>query len=55
MKYFSSCGRWDHAAKFFEPLYEKDPEVAAVLSKAYIGTGMKHGLMCIILFNNLIR
>ncbi|KAJ3102197.1 hypothetical protein HDU96_009714 [Phlyctochytrium bullatum] len=37
MKYFSECGRLEEAAKFFEPLFEKDPEVGAVLAKAYLG------------------
>ncbi|KAJ3044657.1 hypothetical protein HK097_001414, partial [Rhizophlyctis rosea] len=38
MKYFSEAGRLGEAAKFFEPLYKKDPEVGAVLAKAYLGT-----------------
>ncbi|KAJ3108962.1 hypothetical protein HDU97_009695 [Phlyctochytrium planicorne] len=38
MKYFTECGRLDEAAKFFEPLFEKDPEVGAVLARSYLGT-----------------
>ena len=40
MKYFSEAGRLGEAAKFFEPLYKKDPEVGAVLARAYLGTGV---------------
>ncbi|KAJ3219428.1 hypothetical protein HDU67_001259 [Dinochytrium kinnereticum] len=38
MKYFGECGRLEEAAKFFEPLFEKDPEVGAVLARSYLGT-----------------
>jgi Chs5-Arf1p-binding protein BUD7/BCH1 len=40
MKYFGENGRLDQAAKFLQPLYEKDAEVGAVLAKAYIGNGI---------------
>jgi hypothetical protein len=38
MKYFTESGRLSEGASFFKKLLEKDPEVAAVLAKAYIGT-----------------
>lgn len=38
MKYFTESGRLSEAASFFEKLLDKDPEVATVLAKAYIGT-----------------
>ncbi|KAJ3281637.1 hypothetical protein HK104_011356 [Borealophlyctis nickersoniae] len=38
MKYFSEAGRLGEAAKFFEPLYEKDAEVGAALARAFLGT-----------------
>ncbi|KAI8847522.1 Chs5p-Arf1p-binding proteins-domain-containing protein [Chytridium lagenaria] len=38
MKYFMESGRLEEAAKFFEPLFEKDPEVGAVLARSYLGT-----------------
>jgi hypothetical protein len=38
MKYFTESGRLSEGASFFEKLLDKDPEVATVLAKAYIGT-----------------
>jgi len=37
MKYFGNSYRYDIAAKFFEQLAEKDPEVSVLLAKSYIG------------------
>ncbi|KAJ3063555.1 hypothetical protein HDU98_000672 [Podochytrium sp. JEL0797] len=37
MKYFKEAGRLHQAAKFFEPLFAKDPEVGAVLAASYFG------------------
>jgi len=37
MKYFGNSYRYDIAAKFFENLAEKDPEVSVLLAKSYIG------------------
>jgi len=37
MKYFGNSYRYDIAAKFFEQLAEKDPEVTVLLAKSYIG------------------
>jgi hypothetical protein len=38
MKYFSDSGRLLEAADFFKLLIDKDPEVAAVLARSYLGT-----------------
>ncbi|KND00333.1 uncharacterized protein SPPG_04655 [Spizellomyces punctatus DAOM BR117] len=38
MKYFTEAGRPGEAAKFFQPLYEKDAEVGAVLARGYLET-----------------
>ena len=38
MKYFTDAGRLAEGAAFFKTLLGHDPEVAAVLSKAYLGT-----------------
>jgi len=37
MKYFGNSYRYDIAAKFFQPLSEKDPEVSVLLAKSFIG------------------
>ncbi|KAI0701992.1 chaps-domain-containing protein [Cytidiella melzeri] len=37
MKYFGDSGRYDHAANLFEKLSAKEPEVASLLAKSYIG------------------
>ncbi|KAI8611981.1 Chs5p-Arf1p-binding proteins-domain-containing protein [Chytriomyces sp. MP71] len=37
VKYFREGGRLDKAAKFFEGLFVKDPEVGAVLASSYFG------------------
>jgi Flp pilus assembly protein TadD len=36
MKYFKECNRLDEGAKFFSTLFEKDPEVGAVLARSYL-------------------
>ncbi len=38
LKYFTESGRLLEGAAFFKPLLEKDPEVAAILSRSYLGT-----------------
>jgi hypothetical protein len=38
MRYFSDSGRLSEAADFFKLLIDKDPEVAAVLARSYLGT-----------------
>jgi hypothetical protein len=40
MKYFGESFRFDPAVKFFESLYDKEPETASLLAQAYIGMGM---------------
>lgn len=37
MKYFADSFRLDKAANLFEKLYAKDPEVASLLARSYIG------------------
>ncbi|ORX94947.1 chaps-domain-containing protein [Basidiobolus meristosporus CBS 931.73] len=37
MKYFSQSSRFETAANFFEKLYTRDPEVTALLARAYFG------------------
>ncbi|KAI0341382.1 chaps-domain-containing protein [Trametopsis cervina] len=37
MKYFGDSGRFDHAANLFEKLSAREPEVASLLAKSYIG------------------
>ncbi|KAI8805086.1 Chs5p-Arf1p-binding proteins-domain-containing protein [Cladochytrium replicatum] len=36
MKYFAESGRMEEAARFFDPLFKRDPEVGAVLARAYL-------------------
>ncbi|KZT51179.1 chaps-domain-containing protein [Calocera cornea HHB12733] len=37
LKYFGDSGRWQPLANLFEKLYVREPEVASLLAKAYIG------------------
>ena len=37
MKYFGDSGRYQHAANLFEKLLPREPEVASLLAKSYIG------------------
>ncbi|KXS21181.1 chaps-domain-containing protein [Gonapodya prolifera JEL478] len=37
MKHFGSSGRWSDAGRFFEPLARRDPDVASLLAKCYLG------------------
>lgn len=37
MKYFGDSGRYQHAANLFEKLLSREPEVASLLAKSYIG------------------
>lgn len=37
MKYFGDSGRYQHAANLFEKLLLREPEVASLLAKSYIG------------------
>lgn len=36
-KYFGDSGRWQHAANLFEKLAVREPEVASLLARSYIG------------------
>jgi len=37
MKYFGDAYRLQHAANLFEKLVDKEPEIAALLARSYIG------------------
>ena len=37
MKYFGDSGRYQHAANLFEKLLSREPDVASLLAKSYIG------------------
>ena len=37
IKYFGDSGRYQHAANLFEKLLPREPEVASLLAKSYIG------------------
>ena len=37
MKYFGDSGRYQHAANLFEKLLPREPEVASLLAKSYLG------------------
>lgn len=37
MKYFGDSGRYQHAANLFEKLLPREPDVASLLAKSYIG------------------
>ncbi len=37
MKYFGDSGRYQHAANLFEKILAKEPEVASLLAKSYLG------------------
>ena len=40
MKYFGDSGRYDYAANLFEKITAKEPEVASLLAKSYLGMSM---------------
>lgn len=37
LKYFGNSGRWQRAANLFEKLSAREPEVASLLARSYIG------------------
>ncbi|KAJ1961969.1 bud site selection protein [Dispira parvispora] len=41
IKYFGDNGRYEVAAKFYESLYPRDPEVGALLAKCYFGANLE--------------
>jgi hypothetical protein len=45
MKYFGDSGRFQRAANLFEKLYTRDPEVAPLLARSYIGMSASHALL----------
>jgi hypothetical protein len=42
MKYFGDSGRYQQAANLFEKLSAREPEVASLLAKSYIGMSKHH-------------
>jgi hypothetical protein len=40
MKYFGDSGRYQQVANLFEKLSAREPEVASLLAKSYIGMSM---------------
>lgn len=46
LKYFGVSGRWEPAANLFEKLSARDPEVASLLVKSYLG--MSAIYMCLL-------
>ena len=47
MKYFGASGRYQQAANLFEKLAVREPEVASLLAKSYIGMSASLSLLCI--------
>lgn len=37
LKYFGGSGRWQQAANLFEKLSAREPEIASLLAKSYLG------------------
>ena len=46
MKYFGDSSRYQHAANLFEKLLSREPEVASLLAKSYIGMCEFIGPLC---------
>ena len=46
LKYFGEANRFEHAVNLFEKLYAREPEVAALVARAYIGMS-EHSQHCI--------
>jgi hypothetical protein len=40
MKYFGDSGRFQQVANLFEKLFTREPEVASLLARSYIGSSM---------------
>ena len=49
MKYFGDSGRWQQAANLFEKLAAKEPEVASLLARSYIGMSMYHSAIPVVI------
>jgi hypothetical protein len=45
LKYFGNSGRWQQAANLFEKLTAREPEVASLLAKSYIGMSASCSLL----------
>lgn len=46
MKYFGDSGRHQYAANLFEKLTVREPEVASLLARSYIGMSELFGYAC---------
>ncbi|TFY80973.1 hypothetical protein EWM64_g3038 [Hericium alpestre] len=53
MKYFGDSGRYQHAANLFEKLTVKEPEVASLLAKSYIG--MNEEVKAVQIMSNVMK
>jgi tetratricopeptide (TPR) repeat protein len=54
MKYFGDSGRYQQAANLFEKLYAKEPEVASLLARSYIGMSEVYSFQCSLLRGLLV-
>lgn len=55
MKYFGDSGRFQHAANLFEKLSAREPEVACLLAKSYIGMSEFCHASIVIASDSLVR
>ncbi|KAI6158079.1 Chs5p-Arf1p-binding proteins-domain-containing protein [Pisolithus tinctorius] len=53
LKYFGGCGRWQQAANLFEKLSAREPEVASLLAKSYLG--MNEEVKAVQIMSNAIK
>ncbi|KAF7318295.1 hypothetical protein HMN09_00338200 [Mycena chlorophos] len=53
LKYFGTSGRWQQVANLFEKLSVKEPEVASLLARAYIG--MNEEVKAVSIMSNALR
>ena len=45
LKYFGEAFRYDRAANLFERLLSKDPELVALVARAYMGMSKTHSAL----------
>jgi hypothetical protein len=55
MKYFGDAYRLQHAANLFEKLVDKEPEIAALLARSYIGMSTFPGRYSVDLIRALMQ
>ncbi|KAI6007872.1 Chs5p-Arf1p-binding proteins-domain-containing protein [Pisolithus marmoratus] len=53
LKYFGGCGRWQQAANLFEKLSAREPEVASLLARSYLG--MNEEVKAVQIMSNAIK